>query len=162
MQKKKAAFLAASSLSKKSFLHIFGCCCTPVLLRKPLENCLRAVRRGPHFVQSTKPQFSEVVAFRESRRYTVTKIGVQPVKKRGFPLAGNAGQAVRPASGFSGVRILSGRLSLSKKSFMIIFLVLRTLRYQWRNRVQLRKYGNGAPGKGLCPFHSRDFLKKIE
>ena len=46
------------------------------------------------------------------------------MKKRGFPLAGNAGQAVRPASGFSGVRILSGRLSLSKKSFMIIFLVL--------------------------------------
>ena len=37
------------------------------------------------------------------------KIGVQPVKKRGFPLAGNAGQAVWPASGFSGVRILSGR-----------------------------------------------------
>ena len=30
------------------------------------------------------------------------KIGVQPVKKRGFPPAGNAGRAVWPASGFFG------------------------------------------------------------
>ena len=30
--------------------------------------------------------------------------------------------------------------SLSKK-FLSIFWVLRTLRYQWRSRVQLRKYG---------------------
>ena len=35
---------------------------------------------------------------------------VQPMKKRGFPLAGNAGHAVWPASGFSGVRIPSGHL----------------------------------------------------
>ena len=52
--------------------------------------------------------------------------------------------------------------SLSKNPFQIIFGVLRTLRYQWQSCGQLRKYGNGAPGKGLCPFHSRDFLKKIE
>ena len=32
------------------------------------------------------------------------------MKKRGFPLAENAGRAVWPASGVSGVRILSGRL----------------------------------------------------
>ena len=32
-------------------------------------------------------------------------------------------------------------LSLSKKFFLSIFWVLRTLRYQWRSRVQLRKYG---------------------
>ena len=30
---------------------------------------------------------------------------------------------------------------LSKKPFLSIFWVLRTLRYQWRSRVQLRKYG---------------------
>ena len=47
-----------------------------------------------------------------------------------------------------------------EKVFYDYFLVLRTLRYQWRNRVQLRKYGNGAPGKGLCPFHSRKPFKK--
>ena len=33
----------------KFFRPCFGCC-APVLLRKPLENCLRAVRHGPHFV----------------------------------------------------------------------------------------------------------------
>ena len=38
------------------------------------------------------------------------RISVQPVKKCGFPPAGNAGHAVWPASGFSGVRISSGRL----------------------------------------------------
>ena len=48
------------------------------------------------------------------------------------------------------------------KVFFEFFWVLRTLRYQWQSCGQLRKYGNGAPGKGLRPFHSRDFLKKIE
>ena len=33
-------------------------------------------------------------------------------------------------------------LSLSKKSFLSIFWVLRTLRYQWQSYGQLRKYGN--------------------
>ena len=88
MPKKEAAFLAASSLSKKSFLHIFGCCCTPVLLRKPLENCLRAVRRGPHFVQSTKPQFSGVSAFRKGRRCTATENRRTTCEKARFPAPG--------------------------------------------------------------------------
>ena len=50
--------------------------------------------------------------------------------------------------------------SFSEKSFLSIFWVLRTLRYQWQNCGQLRKYGNGVPGKGLCPFHSRKPFKK--
>ena len=92
---------------------------------QPLENCLRAVRHGPHFVQSTKPQFSGVGVLRKNGDKQGLVIEVQPVKKRGFPLAGNAGRAVWPASVFSGVRMESGHL-------------------------------------GSCPFHSRDFLKKIE
>ena len=48
------------------------------------------------------------------------------------------------------------------KYFLGIFWVLRTLRYQWQNCGQLRKYRRWEPGKGLCPLHSRDFLKKIE
>ena len=43
---------------------------------------------------------------------------------------------------------------------MIIFWVLRTLRYQWQSRGQLRKYGKWVPGKGLCPLHSRQPFKK--
>ena len=35
----------------------------------------------------------------------------------------------------------SEALRLSKKSFLSIFWVLRTLRYQWQNCGQLRKYG---------------------
>ena len=128
--------LRALRLSKKSFLVLFGCCCTPVLLRKPIENCLRAVRHGPHFVQSTKPQFSGVAAFQESGRYAQLQIEVQPVKKRGFPLAGNAGRAVWPASGFSGVRILSGHRGSCplhsrqpfKKGWTLNFLCGRFLR----------------------------------
>ncbi len=52
--------------------------------------------------------------------------------------------------------------SLSKKSFLSIFWVLRTLRYQWQSCGQFQKYGKWVLGKGLCPLHSRDFLKKIE
>ena len=44
--------------------------------------------------------------------------------------------------------------------FPIIFWVLRTLRYQWQSCGQLRKYGRRAPGKGLCPLHSRQPFKK--
>ena len=81
-------FRPAFSLSKRSFLSIFGCCCTPVLLRKPLENCLRAVRHGPHFVQSTKPQFSEVSAFRKGRRCTATENRRTTCEKARFTACG--------------------------------------------------------------------------
>ena len=64
------------------------CCCTPVLLRKPLENCLRAVRHGPHFVQSTKPQFSEVIAFQKGRRCAATKNRRTTCEKARFPACG--------------------------------------------------------------------------
>ena len=66
----------------------FVCCCIPVLLRKPLENCLRAVRYGPHFVQSTKPQFSEVIALQESRRCTATESRRTTCEKARFPACG--------------------------------------------------------------------------
>ena len=66
----------------------FVCCCTSVLLRKPLENCLRAVRYGPHFVQSTKPQFSEVIALQESRRCTATESRRTTCEKARFPACG--------------------------------------------------------------------------
>ncbi len=52
------------------------------------------------------------------------------------------------------------RAQLVENVFLSIFWVLRTLRYQWQNCGQLRKYENGAPGKGLCPFHSRKPFKK--
>ena len=58
------------------------------MLRKPLENCLRAVRHGPHFVQSTKPQFSEVPAFLESGRYTATENKRTTCEKARFPACG--------------------------------------------------------------------------
>ena len=58
------------------------------MLRKPLENCLRAVRRGPHFVQSTKPQFSEVSAFRKGRRCTATENRRTTCEKARFPACG--------------------------------------------------------------------------
>ena len=58
------------------------------MLRKPLENCLRAVRHGPHFVQSTKPQFSEVVAFQESKRYARTVNRGSTCEKARFPACG--------------------------------------------------------------------------
>ena len=90
--KRKKADGAASavclSLSKKSFLSIFWVLRTPVLLRKPLENCLRAVRHGPHFVQSTKPQFSEVSAFRKGRRCTATENRRTTCEKARFPAPG--------------------------------------------------------------------------
>ena len=90
--KRKKADGAASavclSLSKKSFLSIFWVLRTPVLLRKPLENCLRAVRHGPHFVQSTKPQFSEVSAFRKGRRCTATENRRTTYEKARFPAPG--------------------------------------------------------------------------
>ena len=58
------------------------------MLRKPLENCLRAVRHGPHFVQSTKPQFSEVSAFRKGRRCTATENRRTTCEKARFPACG--------------------------------------------------------------------------
>ena len=76
-------------MDRKSLFCVFlGCCCTPVLLRKPLENCLRAVRHGPHFVQSTKPQFSEVVTFQESKRYARTVNRGSTCEKARFPACG--------------------------------------------------------------------------
>ena len=76
-------------MDRKSLFCVFlGCCCAPVLLRKPLENCLRAVRHGPHFVQSTKPQFSEVPAFLESGRYTATEKKRTTCEKARFPACG--------------------------------------------------------------------------
>ena len=56
----------------------------------------------------------------------------------------------------------SCRSQFVEKVFLSIFWVLRTLRYQWQSRGQLRKYGKWAPAKGLCPLDARDFLKKIE
>ena len=44
--------------------------------------------------------------------------------------------------------------------FLIIFWVLRTLYFRRSSCEQLRKYGNWAPGKGLCPLHSRQPFKK--
>ena len=38
--------------------------------------------------------------------------------------------------------------------------VLRTLRFGYSSCGQLRKYGRWAPGKGLCPLHSRKPFKK--
>ena len=58
------------------------------MLRKPLENCLRAVRHGPHFVQSTKPQFSEVIAFQKGRRCAATKNRRTTCEKARFPACG--------------------------------------------------------------------------
>ena len=55
---------------------------------QPLENCLRAVRHGPHFVQSTKPQFSEVVAFQESKRCAGTVNRGSTYEKTRFPACG--------------------------------------------------------------------------
>ena len=55
---------------------------------QPLENCLRAVRHGPHFVRSTKPQFSEVIAFRKSRRCAATKNRRTTREKARFPACG--------------------------------------------------------------------------
>ena len=58
------------------------------MLRKPLENCLRAVRHGPHFVLSTKPQFSEVITFRKGRRCAATKNRRTTCEKARFPACG--------------------------------------------------------------------------
>ena len=55
---------------------------------QPLENCLRAVRHGPHFVQSTKPQFSGVAAFRGSGRYAATANRGTTCEKARFPACG--------------------------------------------------------------------------
>ena len=81
-------YQAAFSFLEKSFLSIFWVLRTPVLLRKPLENCLRAVRHGPHFVQSTKPQFSEVSAFWKGRRCTATENRRTTYEKARFPACG--------------------------------------------------------------------------
>ena len=44
--------------------------------------------------------------------------------------------------------------------FLIIFWVLRTLRFRRISCEKLRKYGKRAPGKGLRPLHSRQPFKK--
>ena len=44
--------------------------------------------------------------------------------------------------------------------FLIIFWVLRTLRFKRISCEKLRKYGKRAPGKGLRPLHSRQPFKK--
>ena len=58
------------------------------LASQALENCLRAVRHGPHFVQSTKPQFSGVAAFRGSGRYAATANRGTTCEKARFPACG--------------------------------------------------------------------------
>ena len=85
------------------FEAFFGCCCTPV--------CFAALRNL--FAGRTAWPANNFLRLSPSGKVADAlqrKIDVQPVKKRDFPPAGNAGQAVWPASGVSGVRISSGHL----------------------------------------------------
>ena len=73
---------------EKIFLSIFWVLLHAGLASQALENCLRAVRHGPHFVQSTKPQFSGVAAFRGSGRYAATANRGTTCEKARFPACG--------------------------------------------------------------------------